>query len=52
MLVALGLGVTAWARAHLDRFWSARVTLKADHALSFGPGVLFLAKKRLDGYRR
>jgi protein-S-isoprenylcysteine O-methyltransferase Ste14 len=32
-LVALGLGFTAWARAHLGRLWSASVTLKAEHAL-------------------
>jgi protein-S-isoprenylcysteine O-methyltransferase Ste14 len=33
VLVALGLGFSAWARAHLGRFWSGTVTFKADHAL-------------------
>lgn len=28
-----GLGFTAWARWHLGRFWSAAVTLKAEHSL-------------------
>ncbi len=31
--VAAGLGVTAWARWHLGRFWSAAVTLKVEHSL-------------------
>jgi protein-S-isoprenylcysteine O-methyltransferase Ste14 len=33
VLVALGLGFSAWARTHLGRFWSGTVTLKADHVL-------------------
>ncbi|HEV8454217.1 MAG TPA: isoprenylcysteine carboxylmethyltransferase family protein [Gemmatimonadales bacterium] len=33
VLVALGLGFSAWARAHLGRFWSGTVTLKAEHVL-------------------
>jgi protein-S-isoprenylcysteine O-methyltransferase Ste14 len=33
VLVAIGLGFTAWARVHLGRFWSGAVTLKAEHAL-------------------
>ncbi len=33
VVVALGLGFTVWARVHLGRFWSAMVTLKAEHAL-------------------
>ncbi len=31
--VAGGLGFAAWARWHLGRFWSAAVTLKAEHSL-------------------
>jgi protein-S-isoprenylcysteine O-methyltransferase Ste14 len=33
VLVAAGLGFAIWARAHLGRNWSARVTLKEDHSL-------------------
>jgi protein-S-isoprenylcysteine O-methyltransferase Ste14 len=32
-LAALGFMFTWWARIHLGRFWSAAVTLKAEHAL-------------------
>jgi protein-S-isoprenylcysteine O-methyltransferase Ste14 len=32
-LVAAGLGYAIWARVHLGRFWSATVTLKAEHLL-------------------
>jgi protein-S-isoprenylcysteine O-methyltransferase Ste14 len=32
-LAALGFCFTWWARVHLGRFWSAAVTVKADHAL-------------------
>jgi len=32
-LVAIGLGLAGWARFHLGRFWSGRVTLKEDHAI-------------------
>jgi protein-S-isoprenylcysteine O-methyltransferase Ste14 len=32
-LAALGFMLTWWARIHLGRFWSAAVTLKAEHAL-------------------
>ena len=32
-LVALGLGFSVWARAHLGRNWSAAVTLKHGHEL-------------------
>lgn len=32
-LIATGLAFTVWARVVLGRFWSATVTLKADHAL-------------------
>ena len=31
--VAIGLGFAGWARFHLGRFWSGRVTLKEDHAI-------------------
>jgi protein-S-isoprenylcysteine O-methyltransferase Ste14 len=31
--VAAGLGLAAWARAHLGRNWSGIVTVKEDHAL-------------------
>lgn len=31
--VALGLGFSAWARAHLGRNWSGIVTVKQDHEL-------------------
>lgn len=33
ILVALGLGWSVWARAHLGRLWSGTVTLKADHTI-------------------
>ena len=33
MLATLGFAFTWWARIHLGRFWSAAVTLKADHTL-------------------
>lgn len=33
VLVAGGLGLAAWARYHLGRMWSGRVTLKEDHAI-------------------
>jgi len=32
-LVAIGLGFSVWARVHLGRLWSARVTLKEGHAI-------------------
>jgi protein-S-isoprenylcysteine O-methyltransferase Ste14 len=32
-LILVGLAVSIWARRHLGRFWSARVTLKVDHQL-------------------
>ncbi len=32
-LVAVGVAVAWWARLHLGRLWSARVTRKADHAV-------------------
>jgi protein-S-isoprenylcysteine O-methyltransferase Ste14 len=32
-LILLGFAVSIWARRHLGRFWSARVTLKVDHQL-------------------
>ncbi len=33
VLVAAGVGLSIWARRHLGRNWSARVTLKEDHSL-------------------
>jgi protein-S-isoprenylcysteine O-methyltransferase Ste14 len=33
LLVAAGLALAAWARAHLGRNWSGTVTVKKDHAL-------------------
>ncbi len=33
LLAALGFALTWWARIRLGRFWSAAVTLKADHTL-------------------
>jgi protein-S-isoprenylcysteine O-methyltransferase Ste14 len=33
MLLLTGLAFSAWARAHLGRNWSGRVTLKEDHEL-------------------
>ena len=33
VVTALGLGFAGWARAHLGRFWSGTVTLKAEHAI-------------------
>ena len=32
-LVAIGLGFAGWARYHLGRMWSGRVTLKENHAI-------------------
>ena len=32
-LIAIGLGFSGWARSHLGRLWSGRVTLKEDHAI-------------------
>jgi protein-S-isoprenylcysteine O-methyltransferase Ste14 len=40
-LVAGGLGFAIWARRHLGKFWSARITLKADHqVIQSGPYAL------------
>ena len=33
ILVIAGLGFSAWARVHLGKFWSSRVTLKEGHQL-------------------
>jgi protein-S-isoprenylcysteine O-methyltransferase Ste14 len=33
VMVAVGLGFAAWARAHLGQNWSGIVTVKEDHAL-------------------
>lgn len=33
LMVALGLAFAVWARAHLGRNWSGRVTVKEDHEL-------------------
>jgi protein-S-isoprenylcysteine O-methyltransferase Ste14 len=33
VLVAIGLAFASWARFHLGRLWSGRVTLKEDHAI-------------------
>jgi len=33
MLVVAGLGFSIWARRHLGKFWSGRVTLKEGHQL-------------------
>jgi protein-S-isoprenylcysteine O-methyltransferase Ste14 len=33
LLVAAGLALSAWARAHLGRNWSGTITLKEEHAL-------------------
>jgi len=33
LMVAIGLGISVWARVHLGKFWSARVTLKEGHEL-------------------
>lgn len=33
VFVAVGLGFASWARYHLGRLWSGRVTLKEDHAI-------------------
>jgi protein-S-isoprenylcysteine O-methyltransferase Ste14 len=35
-VLALGLGLAAWARVYLGGNWSGRVTLKQDHALITG----------------
>ena len=32
-LAATGLGFAGWARIHLGRLWSGRVTLKEDHTI-------------------
>ena len=32
-LIAIGLGFSGWARSHLGRLWSGRVTLKEDHTI-------------------
>jgi protein-S-isoprenylcysteine O-methyltransferase Ste14 len=32
-LIAIGLGIAVWARRHLGRYWSGRITLKVDHRL-------------------
>src|SRR4051812_9742906 len=32
-LVAIGLSYAVWARLHLGRMWSARVTLKTEHQI-------------------
>jgi protein-S-isoprenylcysteine O-methyltransferase Ste14 len=32
-LILAGFAITIWARRHLGRFWSSRVTLKVDHQL-------------------
>src|SRR5215470_7816201 len=32
-LILAGFAISIWARRHLGRFWSARVTLKVDHQL-------------------
>jgi protein-S-isoprenylcysteine O-methyltransferase Ste14 len=32
-LVAIGLGFSVWARVHLGRLWSSRVTLKEGHTI-------------------
>jgi len=33
LLTVAGLSITVWARIHLGKFWSARVTLKEGHEL-------------------
>ena len=33
LLIATGLGVAVWARRHLGKYWSGRITLKVDHRL-------------------
>jgi protein-S-isoprenylcysteine O-methyltransferase Ste14 len=33
VMVAAGLGFSVWARIHLGKFWSSRVTLKEGHQL-------------------
>jgi protein-S-isoprenylcysteine O-methyltransferase Ste14 len=32
-LIAIGLGIAIWARRHLGKYWSGRITLKVDHRL-------------------
>ena len=32
-LIATGLGIAVWARHHLGKYWSGRITLKVDHRL-------------------
>jgi len=40
-LVGAGVAVAWWARLHLGRMWSARITLKADHkVVDSGPYAL------------
>jgi protein-S-isoprenylcysteine O-methyltransferase Ste14 len=37
-LIAVGIAFCWWARLHLGRLWSARVTMKADHrVIDTGP---------------
>jgi protein-S-isoprenylcysteine O-methyltransferase Ste14 len=41
VLVGVGVAVAWWARLHLGRMWSARITLKADHkVIDSGPYAL------------
>ena len=38
VLIVAGLAFTVWARFHLGKYWSGRVTLKADHrVIQTGP---------------
>jgi protein-S-isoprenylcysteine O-methyltransferase Ste14 len=32
-LIATGLSIAVWARRHLGKYWSGRITLKVDHRL-------------------
>ena len=37
-LAIIGLGIAVWARHHLGRYWSGRITLKVDHrVIQSGP---------------
>ena len=37
-LAIIGLGIAVWARRHLGRYWSGRITLKVDHqVIQSGP---------------
>ena len=37
-LAVIGLGIAVWARRHLGRYWSGRITLKVDHqVIQSGP---------------